>query len=114
MAAPAYSKVLWELTAGYSVPGPIYAPSVPEGYVWVLREITAYLNPGPTGTEGAPMLVVYVTGIPVWQTPLNATTAGRIYEARDVRMVVEATDDLYINPASQEWNLRVSGYQLTA
>jgi hypothetical protein len=112
--APAYSKVLWELEPPYAASADVFAPAVPDGYVWVLREISAYLPSSSGITGGAYNLAVWVSGIPVWQTPFNGTLANKYYELRDCRIVVESTDSLYINVVQPYWLLRVSGYQFTA
>lgn len=113
MPIAAYSQLLWSLTAGYPIPGPQISPPVPDGNVWVVREVTAIRTPAPKPGIGVLRLQLNADTTPIWATPLNDTHAGKIYAARDVRFVLEPGSKMSVNLPDPNWVLRVSGYQLS-
>lgn len=113
MPIAAYSQVLWELLAGYPIPGPQLSSPVPPSTVWVVREVTAYRSPAPKPGIGVRRIVLEAGVMPIWATPLNGSVAGEVYPATDVRFVLEEGTQLQINTDDPNWVLRVSGYQLS-
>lgn len=106
--------MLWELQPGYTIPGPQTSANVPAGKVWVVREaLAANIATGGNGL-GLPSLLLQAGAFPIWQTPVNRTATGIVYELRDARVVLEAADFLAVNLSNPNWFLRVSGYSLTA
>lgn len=114
MAIPVYSQTLWELLPGYDTSFIQFSPSVPVGFVWVVREITATQQPGSRYGHGLARLLLFANGIPIWSTPFNSSVVGKVYAASDVRFVLATGEAMSTSPADPDWYLRVSGYQLTA
>lgn len=108
---PAYSTVLWE-SPTYTPGSMIVSPNAPPGYVWVVRDIVAWANV-PQPSMAVAMLRFYVDGYESWATPIGWSLGGRVYEARDVRMVTDVAGYLGVLTSSAAWTWRVSGYQLS-
>lgn len=113
MPINAYSQVLWELPPGYSIPGPQLSDPVPIGFVWVVRQVSARYFSNVGSGHGILSITLEAGSLPIWATPYNGTVDGELYEAQDVRFVMEEQTQLSINTDQPDWSLRVSGYQLT-
>lgn len=113
MASPVYSVVLWELPPGWPTGTQPQSPPVPTGFVWVVREITAYNGSGIRFGQVGP--VQLLAGALIIWTPQDLNPiSGVPYTASDVRYVLEEGDVLQLVTNDTSWQLRVSGYQLTA
>jgi hypothetical protein len=113
LALPVYSVPLWLLPAGWPSGSTPQSPVVPAGFVWVVREVSAYYGGGSLG-GGAPPASLLVTSEVVWTTPIRSAVAGQAYVSSDLRHVMNAADFMLFSTSSSSWALRVSGYQLTS
>lgn len=113
MALPVYSKPLWILPAGWLAGSTPQSPSVPAGFVWVVREVSAHYGADAYGGGALPAQLL-VTSEVVWSTPVRSAVSGVVYSSSDLRHVMNAGDFMLFSTSSASWSLRVSGYELSA
>lgn len=61
-----------------------------------------------------PQATLLVDGAQIAATPAYETLANKLYEYRDVRQSMLAGSSFELNASAGGWNVRVTGYQLTA
>ena len=107
MAAPAFSRRLF-VQQGVSVPTTAFV--VPAGLVYVVRSIDVYV--------GSPLLtsqLLFKDGVTsaAWLSFVTEATQSRSFTWTG-RQVFEENDFLVIDPTDHPWDVRVSGYHLSA
>lgn len=109
MARPAYSQLLLE-SPGVAT-GTQESEIVPDGFVWVVRDV--YVSNETNAHWG--LMAWQLTdsaGTVIFEVPLLMALPGRQYH-REMRQVLEAGDQLLVSCA-ELWSWRISGYVLTA
>jgi hypothetical protein len=109
LAAPVYSSVLWD--PGPLGPGTTVGPTVPDGVVWVVRDVEASCNIAVSqGSNGFALSVD--GGTPFFKRFDPHAHGGDSYSWRG-RQVVEPGSGLQLHVASDTWYVRICGYVLT-
>lgn len=72
------------------------------------------MHTGSALGTGVAKLYFYVDGFPAWASPSSMSQPSRVYDAGDVRWVLPATSFFSVLGQDGNWQIRVSGYQLTA
>lgn len=113
MPTSAYTLELWALFNATG-PYPIIGPSPPAGFIWVVRDVVFQfpLGSGYWPIEGHATLSI--GGFPIAGTPIGRSFANRVFRYGDLRQTVGQDDIMEFTAASDGWNMRVAGYQLTA
>jgi hypothetical protein len=106
-----YSAELWHLEA-VGV-GPYISEFVPDGYLWILRDVSVVLTEGP-GTGQPPSFIFYTHAYAnAWFTrPDFSTMLGLSYQWSG-RKVLNTGDAIEFDTNSIASNVAVSGYVLS-
>lgn len=112
MARTIYSERLWSVGTTVNS-GTVIAPTVPTGFIWDLRDISA-INTFAFDGQFVPPLVLIVNGsLTVFKTPVLSTIMGQLYR-QECRYIVTPSDTLEATSTSAGWAWSVNGYALTA
>lgn len=113
MPSTVYTQLLWEINnAGPTFPE--FGPSVPTGFVWVVRDVLAYFPSTAGALSVTPQLWLATDGCQIFATPPFETLANTLYSVRDLRTTMMAGAAFELQAGASGWNVRVTGYQLTA
>lgn len=106
---PAVYSIRILATAGLTVASGFVGPIVPDGLVYVVRDIDARSNTGITGDQ----LAFYnqTAGI-LWAPQLVAGGSDEGFQWRG-RQVYNPGERVMVQSFSGEWTVSISGYQLT-
>jgi len=107
VAAPAYSFLLFS-QQGVSVPTTCF--TVPAGETWVVRSIDCYV--------GAPLITSHLIFKQLDNSAAFLSFGVDATQSRSFtwtgRQVFEAGQSLVVDPTDHPWDVRVSGYHLSA
>jgi hypothetical protein len=92
----------------YNSEGPLEA-SVPDGLVWVVRDIDAYNR----GGLGAVLDIEFPSGALIFSAVATTLNPGPWFPWRG-RQILTSGETMVIGGASGPWDCTVSGYQLTS
>jgi hypothetical protein len=113
MPNPTYTLVLWELH-NISGPFPVAGPGPPAGFVWVVRDVLFHIQSTSGWVPAAPSAQLLAGTLVIAATPAYRTVHNVVYETRDCRQTVAQADALSFVGGVNGWDLRVTGYQLSA
>lgn len=113
MPATAYTITLWELLAN-SYSGSLTGPGPPGGYIWVVRDVVMTASGAQQFPSAINQAVLSIGQLPIAATPAWATRTNTTYRFAELRQTVGAAELLAFASSSPLWNVRVTGYQLTA
>lgn len=110
MASNVYSTLLFTGTSSSSNQV-LQSPTVPTGFVWVVRDVTAYF--GQTAFCFAGQFEVRdANGFPICGIG-DDWAEGQIWYRWEVRQVIVVSSWFNVFCRSSGWKFRVSGYQLS-
>lgn len=107
--AAVYSQLLWQ-AAGLS-PGTYSSDVVPDGFVWVVRDLVVIID----ATDSLLLqgfFIVDTAGVPRWTWPRPYVRANVDYHWSG-HQVLETGDQLTMTSADDSTSWAMSGYQLT-
>lgn len=88
---------------------------VPDGFVWVVRDMCAtQMNIGPGAAQGV-QVSVFTAGFDryqLWDLP-DADTRGLVTYRWEGHQVLSPGDNLQVDSAITHWTVVISGYQLS-
>lgn len=113
MPATPYTVTFWELLAN-SYTGSLTGPGPGSGFVWVVRDVIMTMSGVLQFPAAGLQATVSIGQIPIAGTPAWSTRAMTTYRFAEIRQTMVAGEVLAFASASPLWNVRVTGYQLTA
>lgn len=109
---PAYTQALW--TKYYGVGGgPWFAPAIPSGYCWILRDVSLINRAGHSAGVGVAQIEFTVNSIVVLETDPYWSISEKLYRWSDIRIRISGEDSFSANSSDQYWGWYITGYQLS-
>lgn len=111
MAQQVYTIRMWDLTST-AQPGPFVGPQVPQGFVWVVRDVRMLNIAQPATAVAAPILLTSGGTLRIAASPTYSSMPGILYHWQG-RAVAAPGEFLTAITTSPNWNMVVDGYQLS-
>jgi hypothetical protein len=110
--ANVFSIQIYDSHGGLPTNAAVNTSTCPAGFVWVVRDITAWYNPAGTGHIFGLYFNVLGTGTIFAGWYAGPAFAQWSYHWQG-RQVLTAGQGVTINPGESNWHVRIAGYQLS-
>lgn len=108
MSVPVYSVMLWSLAQATAATGKS-GPTVPDGEVYILRDIDAWSS---TGAAGDFFVLYGAAGVAIQLLAIGDGHSSHSTQWRG-RQVYAPGEQLAVQVGTGTWNIQMSGYRLT-